>query len=210
MCHTCRVNRRRHQTWAVEQPMDIHDEAQDNLLLLFLGLSCGCALIVQIELRLSVHLVLREEKDVLCFVFHALHVRLHALPLPPLEVWDSDVTADLLSGGWEVVLVTRSYSTRLKVHNTDWRKVAITFLRFFGLRRTAFHGLFALHDLAEFERDVFEVVHLRFLGFSISFRLPVTGDERGATNMRQTWLGWSFVFIYYSFKDPKKASGRAC
>lgn len=66
------------------------------------------------------------------------------------------------------------------------REVVLTFLRLFGLRRAAFHRLLALHDLPELERDVLEVVHLRFLGFDISFRLPVTGDERDATNMRQT------------------------
>lgn len=65
-------------------------------------------------------------------------------------------------------------------------EVVLTFLHLLGLRRTAFRRLHALHDLPELERDVFEVVHLCFLGFGISFRLPVTGDERDATNMRQT------------------------
>lgn len=65
-------------------------------------------------------------------------------------------------------------------------EVVLTFLHLFALLRTGFHRLLALHDLPQLERDVFEVVHFRFLRFGISFRLPVTGDERDATIMRQT------------------------
>lgn len=78
---------------------NVKDETQDNLLLLFLSLSLRSALMVQIQLGPPFHLVLGEEQDVLRFVFHALHVRLHALPLSPLEMRDRYVTAGFLSGG---------------------------------------------------------------------------------------------------------------
>lgn len=72
---------------------------QVNSLLLFLGLALRRALTVHIQLGPSVHLVLAEEEDVLRFAFHASHVRLDALALPPLEVRDRDATVRLLSDG---------------------------------------------------------------------------------------------------------------
>lgn len=81
-----------------EHSRNVRDKTQYYLLLLFLSLSLRRALIVQIQLGLSVHLVLSKEEDVLRFVIHALHVRLNGLPLPPLEVRDRYITDRLLSG----------------------------------------------------------------------------------------------------------------
>lgn len=101
MCHTCRVNRQRHQTRTGEPEhlINAQDGTQVNLLLLFLRLPLRRAFIVHIQLGPSVHLVLAEEEDVLRFAFHASQVRLHALALPPLEVRDRDPTVRLPSDG---------------------------------------------------------------------------------------------------------------
>lgn len=79
-------------------------------------------------------------------------------------------------------------------------RVVLAFLRLFGLRGTRFHLLHALHDLSEPVGDVLEMVHLSFLGFAISFRLPVAEAQADTIKTRNHRLHLTRTFIYISHK----------
>lgn len=68
-------------------------------LLLRLALAAGLLLTICVLLRLSVHLVLGEEQDVLGLILHTPQVRFLTFLLPPLEVRNRYVSVTWITCG---------------------------------------------------------------------------------------------------------------